>query len=160
MNEACRAGDADLVMELLGLLGLLGLGIEPPVLSDCLHTATEYGHVCVIKVLVHFGVDVDCISSQGGETPLHVAVRAGNTDVVQALLDLGACINAVDDDGNTPIHACAASGGSIELLTLLVELGGNFLLSNNEHKTAAAVAQENGREELVKYMERRLREYI
>ena len=55
----------------------------------CFHLAAHYGHVKLVKHLVHqHGMDVNDNSSK--MTPLHWSAKEGQVETVTALLELGA----------------------------------------------------------------------
>ena len=73
--------------------------------STILNSATYYGDIELVKLLLEYDVDVN---SRWDEdpcyTPLHTAALKGYLEIAHELLEHGADINAQDEDGKTPIH--------------------------------------------------------
>lgn len=96
--------------------------------QSLLHKAAGSGHICMMRLLLVIGADVNS-TDKAGETPLHVAVKAGEVNAVRLLLDRGAGVNARAIDRQTPLDMCFVGrsqypevGKSIE--DLLREHGG------------------------------------
>ncbi len=70
-----------------------------------LHTAAEYGHASVVRVLVRHGARVNEPLSGSLHTPLHVATsfKFSNTRTVRALLEAGANPHALNAANETPL---------------------------------------------------------
>ncbi len=87
--------------------------------GTALHSASDAGHVQVVRSLLKCGVDVDA-RGFWNQSPLQFASLQGYLDVVQCLLDHGADANFQDDNRRTPlIHA--AAGGRPEIVRVLLE---------------------------------------
>jgi ankyrin repeat protein len=84
-----------------------------------LHSASDEGHVEVIRSLLKCGVDVD---SRGANnmSPLHMASNNGHLNVVHCLLDYGANANIQSADHRTSLGD-AAEGGHLEIVRVLLE---------------------------------------
>jgi ankyrin repeat protein len=87
-----------------------------------LHSATYYGKIEAVKVLLANGADVNANFST---TPLHCAIRAQALDIAELLLAHGADVQAIDDYRYTPLHS-AAWCGNVRLVKLLVAKGANI----------------------------------
>jgi len=88
--------------------------------GTALHSASDAGHVEVVRSLLKCGVDVD---PRGfwNLTPLQVASLKGHLNVVQCLLDHGADAN-FQGDGNyrTPLRDAAVEG-HLDIVRVLLE---------------------------------------
>ncbi len=85
-----------------------------------LHSAVQWGHNAIVKMLLSNGAEVDTENSFG-QWSLHYACVFRHEDIVRMLLDHGAEINAQDNDGNTAIGLASLPQGNpakriIELL--------------------------------------------
>jgi ankyrin repeat protein len=87
--------------------------------GTALHSASDEGHVEVIRSLLKCGVDVD---SRGANnmSPLHMASNNGHLNVVHCLLDYGANANIRRHDHWTPLSSAAANG-HLEIVRVLLE---------------------------------------
>jgi hypothetical protein len=89
-------------------------------------TASQYGHVDVLHVLLDHGADVNSPDCRGW-TPLHSASCAGNLEVVQLLLEHEATLNARAIAGTTPLYL-ASRDGRLEVVRLLLSRGADVHL--------------------------------
>ncbi|KAF8260976.1 hypothetical protein EI94DRAFT_1810940 [Lactarius quietus] len=87
--------------------------------GTALHSASDKGHVEVVRSLLKCGANVDARGSLG-RSSLHYASRNGHIDVVHCLLDHGADPNFQDDDHWTPLSLTAQSG-ELESIRVLLE---------------------------------------
>ena len=87
--------------------------------GTALHSASDAGHIEVVRSLLKCGVDVDSLGSLG-RSPLQLASRNGCLDVVQCLLDHGADAKFQDGDYITPLSH-AAVYGHLEIVRILLE---------------------------------------
>lgn len=70
-----------------------------------LHIAILYEKECVVRQLLTFKCQIDCVDSKGF-TPLFHAVKRNKLNLVQMLLQFGAATDITANDGSTPlIHA-------------------------------------------------------
>ena len=85
-------------------------------LHSALCTTERTGRDRVLKVLLSYGANPNCVSKPGAETgsfmrdcrtkaetPLHRAAAFGTEETIQILLDAGAKIDAKDMNGDTPL---------------------------------------------------------
>ncbi len=122
LKEAVRLGDADYARS------LIEQGIDPKEIrlfgeSTLLHSASIYGNISMIKLLLEIGLDTNA-SDMEKITPLHEAIIVWSPtcrEAVQLLLDAGADINAISNFG-TPLDL-AISRGNIYLQKYLTERG-------------------------------------
>ena len=84
-----------------------------------LYTASQKGHVEVVKLLCDAGAAKDQARNDG-TTPLFAASQEGHVEVVKLLCDVGANTNQAKKDGSTPL-AMASQRGHAELVKLLRE---------------------------------------
>ncbi|XP_046582782.1 myotrophin-like [Haliotis rubra] len=144
---AARSGHRD-VVELLLSRGA-DVSLEDGGGNSILHWACEGGDVGTMEFLLSLNVvDVNC---RGGSntTPVMAAVGEGHRDMVELLLSSGADVSLVDDDGNNTLHL-ACYGGDVGTVELILSLNVvNVNTRNNEGQTAADVARNGGRQQLV-----------
>jgi ankyrin repeat protein len=87
--------------------------------GTALHSASDAGHVQVVRSLLKCGVDLDA-RGYWGQSPLHLASYEGHVNVVLCLLNHGADANFQDVNRSTPLsHAVAA--GKLEIVRRLLE---------------------------------------
>ena len=138
---------------------LLETGANPndePEDEDCempLHAAAASGHIPMVKLLLQYGADVNCmrnerspldaaievkklsmirfllkaganVNAKGHLTPLVRAVNGGRTDIVRTLLDAGADVNAVTSRGTALCKA--ASQRNVKLIRMLLDAGADL----------------------------------
>uniref|UniRef100_A0A8C4X9I0 Uncharacterized protein n=1 Tax=Erpetoichthys calabaricus TaxID=27687 RepID=A0A8C4X9I0_ERPCA len=84
-----------------------------------LHHAAFYGHLPLVKFLLHRGTDVNSRDFSNC-TPLHRATWSGKTLVVEYLLQSGASQSIKSCSGQTPLHLAAAHG-NLEVAQTLLE---------------------------------------
>jgi ankyrin repeat protein len=69
---------------------------------SALFHAVLYGHASLVKILLGFGVDPNCLEAGGkGFSPLMAAAEAGHELVVQSLVRMGADVNYANVLGET-----------------------------------------------------------
>jgi ankyrin repeat protein len=86
-----------------------------------LNSASNNGHVDVVKLLLEKGADM-AVANQGGWTPLNSASNNGHVDVVKLLLEAGADVAVASNDGWTPLNS-ASDSGHVDVVKLLLEAG-------------------------------------
>jgi uncharacterized protein len=120
-----------------------------------LHFACFFGQPEAARLLIESGAAVDAVAANPTQVmPLHSAASARNLEAARLLLEHGApgMVNARQQGGWVPIHA-AAQNGDRPMVELLLQHHADPRLANDEGKTAAIVARENGHEELVDLLE-------
>ncbi|KAK0644158.1 ankyrin repeat-containing domain protein [Cercophora newfieldiana] len=85
-----------------------------------LQSASMYGELGILKIIVEADVSEIDDPDQNGATALYVAAQNGHTDCVRFLLQSGASASLAENHGTTPLHF-AAIGGHLETVKLLLE---------------------------------------
>jgi len=135
--EAAYLGDDNAVAQLLSDEELIT--VDEASKADTKLTSKHFGLSAlhrartpeVAKVLLQFGVPVDC-KGAFGQTPLHTCCQ--NPAVIQLLLENGANIDAITEDGSTPLE-WAVIADSVESAKLFLEKGANVQCRNNMGNT-------------------------
>ena len=86
------------------------------------HTASRYGQLMVVQVLLKHNADVNVLNSSGW-TPLHDASCDGHPKVVRLLLEHGADVNSKTDESDTALCLVSEYLGNLEVAELLLEHG-------------------------------------
>lgn len=104
-----------------------------PFKTTPLSCAIKFGHVAIVQLLLHKGVDINLQDKQG-ETPLVLAAENGHVAIVQLLLHEGADINLTDGyNGRTPL-SYAAENGHKAVVQLLLDEGVGYVPTEEEIK--------------------------
>ncbi|XP_071084414.1 ankyrin repeat domain-containing protein 50-like isoform X2 [Haliotis cracherodii] len=120
--------------------------------NNILHYACWGGNVETVKCVLSLHV-VD-INSRGGrsQTPVMMAAWRGHRDVVELLVSEGADVSLVDEDGNNTLH-WACIGGDVETVKCVLSLNVvDIDARNNDGRTAADMARDEGHQEVVKLL--------
>ncbi|KAK2715627.1 hypothetical protein QYM36_010262 [Artemia franciscana] len=112
--------------------------------KTALHYAAEEGSQDVCQILVSYGADVNCLTSEisdkrYNETPLHLAILYNETCVAKYLLKNGADHSLRDGFGKTALHN-AALKGNLDVFKQLVLNGANINCLTSRKKTAISLA--------------------
>ncbi|KAF4959483.1 hypothetical protein FGADI_1704 [Fusarium gaditjirri] len=78
------------------------------------------GNIDRIRVLVHLGVDVNSLDSNG-HTPLHLSITNGSVEITRLLCEGGAVIEKRNQSGCTPLHLAVMNGHTEAAAFLLGE---------------------------------------
>jgi len=78
---------------------------------------------------------------------------------VELLLNYGANISLQDFNGDSPLHI-ASRFGHADIVPLLIKFGADFVLLNNEHKTAEDLSKSNLVTESFKMMYREAKKIL
>jgi ankyrin repeat protein len=139
---------------------LLGKGASPAVRDahnyTMLHASAEGGMLQGIDRALKNGLSVNAQENMFGMYPLHLAVREGHDKAVSLLLQKGALYNSIDNNKRTPLHYTAIFGpqksGRLHCAELLLQKGTDQLKKDKDSKTPLMLAEESGKEELVKFL--------
>jgi ankyrin repeat protein len=124
--------------------------------STPLHYAAEFGHPEGLRLLVNAVASVD-LTDMIGLTPLHFAAANNHPDAIAFLLSAGANVNHQSDDGlATPSHEAAAMG-HLECLSALHAGGADFMLLDEQGRTALDRAEERRHPDCVSFLQERRR---
>ena len=85
-----------------------------------LHTAASKGYTDIVKLLLHYGADIESKERGTGFTPLHCAALNSRLEVLDLLLSCGANKEAQASCGSTALHS-AAEKGFFDGVKLLLE---------------------------------------
>lgn len=94
-----------------------------------LHSASEKGHVDVVRVLIENEPSSIATRDSRGWTALFWACQNGHFDVVSFLIENGAIVTDFDSAGNTPLHVIRTADERIP--RLLIEHGANVMAVND-----------------------------
>ncbi|KAF8273045.1 ankyrin repeat-containing domain protein [Lactarius quietus] len=101
--------------------------------GTALHSASDAGHVEVVRSLIKCGANVDARGVRDMSS-LHLASFKGHFDVVQCLLDHGADANFQEDYHKTPL-LFAAAYGHLEIVRVLLEHNVDANFQDSEGRT-------------------------
>jgi len=145
-----------------------------------LHSATQYGRVEVVRVLLDHSAKVGSQAGRGSrtttfraasefvnsreaedKTPLHLVsecrhyavsdIELSVSNIARLLLEHGADMNARDNTYFTPLHS-AARYGMVEVLRVLLKHGANVDAEDEDGRTASSVAVGARRNETTKLL--------
>ncbi|XP_063923717.1 uncharacterized protein LOC135137883 isoform X1 [Zophobas morio] len=115
-----------------------------------LFLACQNGDEKLVRILLHFGIDLNCVDEEG-RTPLHLAASRGHERIAQILLDKGAKLETLCENKNTLLHAACESGNEV-LVEDLLKRGLNIDACNSDDLTPLHLACQNGFEGVVKVL--------
>jgi ankyrin repeat protein len=87
-----------------------------------IHTASRYGQLMVVQVLLKHHADVNVVTGSGW-TPLHHAMYKEHPNVARLLLERVANVDIKDRAGRTPLRLLSEYSGNLEVARLLLERG-------------------------------------
>ena len=94
-----------------------GIGSDSMIL---LHTAASKGDSDIVKLLLHYGADIEAKGGSNGFTPLHCAALNNRLEVLNLLLKCGAHKEAQAFCGRTALHI-AVENGFLDGVKVLLE---------------------------------------
>ncbi len=124
--------------------------------NTLLYSAAEIGDLNLVKLLLDNGANIEAKNGEYQATPLHGAVENYRIDVVKLLLNRGANVNAEDKDNWTPLHY-GADTNSPDIVKVLVDAHANLGAKGNYGKTPLDIAKDKGHNNIVEYLEKKLR---
>ena len=125
-------------------------------LNDCfgktaLHYAAEEGNLDICQILVSYGAQVNCLTSEKW-TPLHLATFNNQTGVAKYLLRNGADHSLKDwFDSKTALHY-AAREGNLDICQILVSYGAQVNCLTSKKWTPLHLATFNNQTGVAKYL--------
>ncbi|CAH1133577.1 unnamed protein product [Ceutorhynchus assimilis] len=105
-------------------------------------TASQYGHLNIIKWLIEKNIDIN-VGDNDGKTALHLASQCGHYSVVQQLLQHKINPSIQDNSGWSSLH-WASNNKHIKIIKLLIENNINVLAQDKQGQTAFHLAVANG----------------
>lgn len=111
--------------------------------ADTLTDAAEQGDLEAVRTALESGTDVDA-RDPFGRTALMRAAATGQLDVLEELLERDADVHATSADGRTALMFAAESAPTPRAPLLLLQAGADPTVVDDEGRTAAALAEDNG----------------
>ena len=71
---------------------------------SALNYVAESGNLAVVKLLLHYGSDINSVDNKGRSPIHHLVTKTGNLEVLKLLLQHGANMNIKDNCGGSPLH--------------------------------------------------------
>ncbi|XVE76297.1 hypothetical protein DITRI_Ditri12bG0160800 [Diplodiscus trichospermus] len=156
LHSAVRAGDFDLVMEIIS-------GVEDGELKNllskqnqsgetALYVAAECGYADLVKEMMnYYDIALAGIKARNGYDAFHIAAKQGDLEVLKILMEANLDLSMTFDSSNTTALHTAASQGHTEVVNFLLEKGCNVAaIAKSNGKTALHSAARNGHLEMVK----------
>ena len=102
--------------QIIDLLLQHGANVE-----NVLNVAIYKGLPVIVKKILNFGVSIDLVEDNTGQSPLHLAIANHNLEIVELLLEHhSSIVNFEDRNGETPLHF-AVSRGYLEIVKILLK---------------------------------------
>ncbi|KAJ9555028.1 hypothetical protein OSB04_009642 [Centaurea solstitialis] len=119
--------------------------------TTALHTASEQGHIEVVKFLLEKNCTMATIARSNLKTALHSSARKGHLEVVKALLEKAPEIaTRADKKGQTALHM-AAKGQSVDIINELIAAENGLInMVDKKENTVLHIATRKGRKEVFK----------
>ncbi|CAL1399175.1 unnamed protein product [Linum trigynum] len=157
-HGAARAGNLDLVLELIGeaseseeelrkLLSKQNQSGETP-----LYAAAECGHVDIVKELIkHCDTGLAEIKARNGYDAFHIVSKQGNLETLRVLMEVNPVLAMTFDSSNTTTLHSAAAQGHMDVVDFLLEQCGTVAaIAKSNGKMALHLATRNGHLQIVK----------
>ena len=126
---AVKYGDAKVVSE------AIGTGLDQASRDSVLNTASRYGQIEIMQLLLESGANADT-KDRLGRTALIAAVQSRKTEVVAVLLVNGADVNARDLQEGTALLRAAGSFGNPPMVEALIKAGADVNATDKNGQTA------------------------
>ena len=86
-----------------------------------MYSASQRGHLAIVKVLLEAGSNVNQARTSNGGSPLYIASENGNVALVKVLIEAGGNVNqATTDNEATPLFM-ASFNGHVDIVRLLLQ---------------------------------------
>lgn len=123
-----------------------------------LHLGAVNGPLNSVELLLEFGANVKARNNRGS-TALVLASQEGNREIVELLLNSGSDAQHAINNKSTSLHR-AAQRGHLEVVKLLLEAGASPVAKKaSDGMTAIDLAQANGHEEVLVFLNQYQAEY-
>ncbi|WP_342262608.1 MULTISPECIES: ankyrin repeat domain-containing protein [unclassified Spiroplasma] len=119
--------------------------------STPLYTATFYGYLDIVKLLLEKGANVNA-RAKNVNIPLHVAIDRGYLDIVSLLLNNGANVNAKNNKGEPPLSTTIIFLGNLDIVKLLLEKGADVNIKDDFGQSPLHLAAHKGHLEIIKLL--------
>lgn len=134
INFACQVGNYEILEYLLSfskpdkeLINQQDVeGLMP------LHVVARSGNYKLIKLLIHYGAEINRLDGLNKWSPIFYAVLEGHAKTTEELVKLGARLNLIDNDGFNVLYYCVVEGHIDVLNELLIYK--NFIFDVNEEE--------------------------
>jgi uncharacterized protein len=154
LHEACAAGVAAMVREMVGASGSKIIDTHAADGFTPLSLACFFGHSEIASYLVDQGANVNLAATNPMKVaPLHAAVAARQPAIVRMLIQAGADVNQAQQHGWRPLHA-AAQNGDEECAAALLENGADRQSRAGNNQTPSDLAMIGGHAAIVRLLER------
>ena len=118
--------------------------------KNCLHIATEKGHLSLCRMLISkHNFDVQ-LPDNDGWTAVHFFAQKGSYELVKAVADMGIDLNVKTNDGQNCLHISAENSHFNLCWALIRKHNFDVQLPDRNGCTALHYFAQNGRYELVK----------
>jgi ankyrin repeat protein len=149
ITSAIESGKKDKVRRLLA-----EKSIDIDALIDgrqpALHFAMQEEQIDIVKVLLHFGANINTIGYHGW-TSLHIAAAVGNLVLTELCLSQGANVHARTDTAQTALHK-ACSSKNVQVVQALLDAGADKEATNERDMTALHIAAHQNNMDMVRLL--------
>ena len=118
--------------------------------KNVLNVAIYKGLPVIVKKILNFGVNVDLVEDNTGQSPLHLAIANHNLEIVELLLEHhSSIVNFEDRNGETPLYF-AVSQGNVEIVEELLKQNADTNCKNMNGDSLLKFAISKGNIEIAK----------